>query len=300
MKKFDPFILDIDSPDYPKLLKESYRPPKRIFVRGDCEKFKDTFRACLSVVGSRKMTSYGKRATKRFIRALAGQGITIISGFMYGIDAEAHRAALDVGGKTAAVMPCGIERICPVYQKELYYEILNSGGYIISEYEGDKSPRKWTFPQRNRIVAGLSQALLVIEAGGKSGTLITAKYARKGNRKIFAVPGSIFSANSKGIYQLINSGASIAPIPSKVVELYEEHPAIISSIQPALLGEKNFRDLDLDALEKEIITAIKMNPLSADDLIRRLRHPTHTLIAKLTSLCLRGLIVEEGEKYYVS
>jgi DNA processing protein len=205
MKKFEPFTLYIDSSYYPDLLKKSCRPPEKIFVRGNREMFKETFRACLSVVGSRKMTSYGKRATQKFVRTLAGRGITIVSGFMYGIDAEAHRAAIDAGGKTVAVMPCGIERICPAYQKELYYEILNSGGYILSEYEGDKSPRNWTFPQRNRIVAGLSQALLVVEAGGKSGTLITAKYARKGNRKIFAVPGSIFSANSKGTWNSMKS-----------------------------------------------------------------------------------------------
>jgi DNA processing protein len=124
----------------------------------------DIFDRCLAVVGSRNITRYGEEITKKLVGAIAGRGITIVSGFMYGVDVAAHKAALSVGGKTIAVMPCGIESIHPADQRDVYEEILQSEGLVMSEWEGEYPAQTWTFPRRNRIVAGLSQATLVVEA----------------------------------------------------------------------------------------------------------------------------------------
>lgn len=357
MREYNQLLVNIDSPLYPDLLKHISKPPKELFIKGkfredgldednmpvnsivnqedqnsmsndDMKKrissffIPEIFHLCLSVVGSRKMTPYGKRVTHRFIRNLASKGITIVSGFMYGIDAEAHRAALSVGGRTIAVMPCGIDLVCPSFQEDLYYEILDSGGLVISEYAKDTPAKKWTFPQRNRIVAGLSQALFVVEAGVKSGTLITAKHARKIGREIFTAPGDVFSANFKGINQLINQGARIACSPCDIEEYYRDSDSenlILKSYVTTggtniLGGEKGkldfqtspasqkalFSEEQLDLKERKIFSALEIRPLSIDELVQQLDFSTAELVAKLTSLSLRGLVVEEGDKYYVS
>jgi len=178
------------------------------------------FENCLAVVGSRKLTSYGKQVMERLVGEIALAGITIVSGFMYGGDAIAHEAVVKAGGRTIAVMPCGINKIHPEYQEDLYNEILENNGLIISEYEGDIGPALWTYPQRNRIVAGLSKALLVVEAGEKSGCLITANCAKKFDRKIFAVPGPITSSVSKGSNVLIKEGAEMVLSAKDVLEYY--------------------------------------------------------------------------------
>lgn len=175
---------------YPELLRKIKDPPKRIFYKGEWDE--RVFENCLSVVGSRKMSSYGKMATKKLVQPVAGVGITIVSGFMYGIDARSHFSCIEAGGRTVAVMPCGIDYIHPENQTDLYYSILENGGLVLSEYEGAVKPKIWMYPKRNRIVAGLSKATLVVEAGIDSGSLITASYARGFGREVFAVPGVYF------------------------------------------------------------------------------------------------------------
>ncbi|MCH7605430.1 DNA-protecting protein DprA, partial [Patescibacteria group bacterium] len=192
---------------YPALLAQGGDAPKQLYYRGSWDD--ELFDKCLAVVGTRRMTNYGKRITEQFIGEIAAAGVTIVSGFMYGIDATAHKAALQAGGKTIAVMPCGIDLIHPEYQADLYQEILDAGGLIISEYEGTYPAVSWMFPRRNRIVAGLSQATLVVEAGENSGALITANFAKKYGRKIFAVPNPLTSAVSKGVTQLLKEGAEL-------------------------------------------------------------------------------------------
>ena len=210
--------VDIESSEYPPMLKLINDPPHRIFYRGSWNP--EIFRETLSVVGSRKMTGYGEIITERLVSAAAAAGITIVSGFMYGIDAVSHESAVDSGGKTIAVMPCGIERIHPVNQTELYRKILKKEGLVISEFEGNMQPARWTFPRRNRIIAALSPALLVVEAGLKSGALITAGYAFKYGRKILAVPGPLTSSVSLGTANLIKRGASIITSSEDILMLY--------------------------------------------------------------------------------
>ena len=151
-------IITINDPKYPKLLKQINDPPKQIYYRGNWDE--KIFENCLAVVGSRRMTSYGQQITNKLISEIASRGITIVSGFMYGIDATAHKTALDVGARTIAVMPCGIERIHPEYQTKLYADILENNGLVISEFEGDSLAAFWTYPKRNRIIAGLSRATI--------------------------------------------------------------------------------------------------------------------------------------------
>jgi len=180
----------------------------------------EIFENCLAVVGSRRMTSYGRKITEQLVTEIAAAGVTIVSGFMYGGDEAAHRAAVEMGGRTIAVMPCGIDIIHPEYQEELYNEILNKNGLIISEFKGSFPPDKWTYPRRNRIVAGLSKTILIVEAGLNSGTLITADYAKKFGRKIFAVPGPMTSDVSKGTAQLIKEGAEVVTEVKDILKHY--------------------------------------------------------------------------------
>ena len=210
--------IDIQSCEYPPLLKKIKAPPAKLYFRGIWNQ--DMFKDSLSVVGSRAMTGYGEIITERLVTAAASENITIISGFMYGIDAAAHEAALDADGITVAVMPCGIERIHPLIQEKLYMRILKNRGMVISEFEGDMKPARWSFPRRNRIIAGLSPALLVIEAGLKSGALITANYAYMYKRQIFAVPGPITSSVSLGTVNLIKQGASLVSSAEDILNHY--------------------------------------------------------------------------------
>ena len=207
--------VDIDSPQYPALLKKIDGAPKKLFYRGN---WNDAlFNKCLAVVGSRKMTPYGKAATEKLIFEVAGGGVTIVSGFMYGIDAAAHRTALDAGGKTIAVLGGGVDCVYPPDQFELYREIIDSGGLVLSEYDGAGAPAPWSFPQRNRIVSGLAHAVLVVEAEQASGSLITAKLAIKQKRKLFAVPRSIFAPTSRGTLELLSAGKAQMVLDCEVV-----------------------------------------------------------------------------------
>lgn len=188
------------SPNYfPKNLKDANNrlnksdKISRLYYKGDFNK--DIFKRCIAVVGSRKATSYGKKMCRQLVYELASYGITIVSGFMYGIDSYAHEAALEADGKTIAVLGYGINKDPPDYQKKLYNKILESGSLVLSEYKGKMDAEKWTFYKRNRIVAGLSKATLVIEAKKNSGTLVTADYTLKIKRDVYTLVGSSLSKN---------------------------------------------------------------------------------------------------------
>ncbi len=287
-------VLNLESPEYPDSLRDLSDPPKTLYIKGNYDK--TYFDNCLSVVGSRKISSYGIRVTRNFVGDVAAKGITVVSGFMYGVDSEAHKAALSVGGRTVAVMGCGIDIVCPSFQKSLYDQILKSGGLIISEYPEDTPPRKWTFVRRNRIVAAISRALLVVEAGDSSGSLITASYARKLGRKVFAVPGNVFSPGSKGIYQLIAKGANIAYSSSCIRKFYfgnHSSSDLFSSgtlVATSALGPNMTKILEL----------LKKEPLNVNQIIRRTSLPASQVISAVASLTLDGVIVEEGSTYYAN
>lgn len=300
-------MITIEDKNYPKLLKSvGKEAPKKLYYKGNWNE--EIFENCLAVVGSRHLTSYGKRTAEQLVGEIATQGITIVSGFMYGGDAAAHRATLFVGGRTIAVMPCGIDLISPEYQKDLYNEILEKGGLIISEYEGDIQPLLWMYPKRNRIVAGLCRALLVIEAGLDSGTLITAEFAKKFGRKIFAVPGPITSEVSKGANKLIKEGAELVTSAKEILDYYRSNPEFSFALNPCLRGThatqkiQSSRSLfsSLDYAEKRIIEELKIESMDADILARNIGIKAADLGSKLSLMQIKGIIKQEGNKYYVN
>ena len=293
-------VIEIENKRYPKLLKDiGSEAPKKLYYKGKWDEFfpatgRDPAAAgenCLAVVGSRHLTSYGKKITEQFVTEIAASGITIVSGFMYGGDEAAHSATVKIGGKTIAVMPCGIDLIHPEFQEKLYHEILENNGLIISEYEGKFPPALWTYPKRNRIVAGLSKAILVVEAGLNSGTLITAKYAKQYGRKIFAVPGQITSEVSKGTIKLIKEGAQVATEPADILKYYNLFLAKTNLNKPSLVLSKE---------EQKIIEQLKREPMEADIIARTLGLSVVKIGATLSLMQLKGFINQESGKYYVN
>jgi DNA processing protein len=283
-------IVAISNSKYPKLLKQIRNHPKKLYCKGDWDS--NIFDRCLAVVGSRKITSYGKHITQQLVSKIAALGVTIVSGFMYGVDAWAHRAALLGGGRTIAVMPCGIDLIHPAYQKKLYEEILENGGLIISEFEGNSSPMAWTYPLRNRIVAGLSQATLVIEAGQQSGSLITAGFAKEYKRKLFAVPGPLTSSVSLGTLQLIKEGADMVISVNDILAEYD--------LEDMDRAAENKGSLGCNELERSILNNLAKEPIGIDILSRLVKVSASKLGGVLSLMQLRGLVGEDEGKYYVN
>jgi DNA processing protein len=277
----------VSKTDIPGLLKTIPSAPKQLYHKGQWDE--SIFENCLAVVGSRQMTSYGKRIAGQLVSEIAAAGVTIVSGFMYGIDATAHRAAVRAGGRTIAVMPCGIELIHPEHQKDLYEEIIESGGLILSEWEGDMQPFLWTYPMRNRIVAGLSKATLVVEASEGSGSLITAGLAKKFGRKLFAVPGPVTSQVSAGTSQLIKEGAGLVTTAQDVLDFF--------AIKSQLSRDKSQTS---NPTEQKILDVLKREALDIDSLARLIHMPASELGTTLSLLELQGIISQDGGKYYAN
>ncbi|MFH1589243.1 MAG: DNA-processing protein DprA [archaeon] len=299
-------VIDIKSKEYPELLSKISDAPKKLYYKGNLDE--KIFENCLAVVGSRRMTTYGNRVIEQMVAKIASLGITIVSGFMYGVDATAHKAALSVGGKTIAVMPCGANIIHPAYQDDLYNKILENNGLIISEYEDDFQPALWTYPKRNRIVAGLSKATLVVEAALKSGSLITANYTKEYNRKLFVVPGPITSINSEGINQLIKEGASIASKAEDIMDFYKKEYSFSSRFIPLkrepYASQKNHSSFEKSAstaqLENKIIEELQREPLEIDILARNIGISVSEMGTKISLMQLGGVITKQGNKYYIT
>ena len=281
MKKGD---LKIGDKNYPLLLKEVKSPPKSLKYKGDFNN--DFLKYAVAVVGSRKITNYGRSALEKLVSEIARAGITVVSGFMYGVDALAHQSAIDNGAKTVAVLPCGVDVVHPSYQRKLYQSVLKNG-FFLSEYEDSALPAKWTYPKRNRIVVGITKALLVIEAKEKSGSMISADFAKKYNRKIFAVPGSIFSSTSKGTNKLIKEGATAVDSGDEII---------------SFLGKKiDKNDKNTDFLEKDeqdVLSVIKKRPIEADQIARILKRSSFDVSSALSSLEIKGLVKKNGRLYF--
>ncbi|HOM77766.1 MAG TPA: DNA-processing protein DprA [bacterium] len=307
--------LDKDSQDYPLLLKDLKDYPQKLYIKTKKGSFdSNIFSRCFSVVGSRKMTDYGKKVTQYFVADLCNIGVCIVSGFMYGIDAQAHISALSVGGKTIAVMPCGHNYICPDFQRGLHDRILANGGIFLSEYEGDTAPKTWTFPRRNRIVAALSLAILVIEAGQNSGSLITANYARKLGRQVFVAPGDIFNPSIEGNWHLVSLGATVAHSSSLIKErilLSANYPNQQTTFSTDTLDESYLKPFhkenklsisgDLEKTEEDLYFLLKNEqPLLLDEIYQKFSVPIPEIMTLLTSLTIKGLVNQKGDAYYAS
>src|SRR3989339_124337 len=277
-------IRELKKKDFPSQLLEIPEPPEKLFIRGDLPG-PDTKLLC--VVGSRRYTNYGKEVCEKLISGLRGYDVAIVSGLAIGIDGIAHEAAINTGLKTIAIpgSGLGVSSIHPMAHLGLAKKILDTGGCLLSEYEESFKATQYSFPQRNRIMAGLSCAVLIIEAEIKSGTLITSRLATEYNKDVLTVPGNIFSKTSEGPHLLIRLGAT--PI-TKTEELLEA------------LGFKNKdsepRNLELEYAEcspeeKKVINLLRA-PMEKDTLLRSLNIPTGQANAVLSVMELKGLIKE--------
>lgn len=278
-------IIKISPPDFPPLLREIPQPPAELYLRGTLPDPTQFY--YLAIVGSRKYTNYGREATERIIAGLAGYPICIVSGLAMGIDGIAHHAALDAGLPTVAIPGSGLSDnvLYPRVHLNLAREILNSGGALLSEYEPDLRGAPWMFPQRNRIMAGLTQSVLLIEAEELSGTLITARLALDYNKNVFVVPGPIFSATSKGVNKLIRQGAT--PITS-AQDLLEE----LGFVQP----QNGALDLAIYTPDEQAILVLLDEPLAREDIITSLDTPPAQTLSALTVLEIKGAIREKMGK----
>lgn len=244
----------------------------------------------IAIVGSRQMTRYGREVVDKFVSDFVANGITTISGFMYGVDTEVHQKTIDYGGKTIAVFGCGLDHIYPSENKKLYEKIIKSGGSIISEYEDSAKPSIWKFPQRNKIVVGLaSLGVLVIEAGENSGSLVTAKIAKKMGKKVWAVPGPINSRVSVGCNSLIKSGdAVMSTSVNDIIHTKISYFAKATRDKPELSG-----------LENKIYRALTLEPLDIDEVVVKLGESVVEIGTTLSIMGIKGLVTESGGKYYL-
>ena len=275
-------VMNITSRLYPKMLKDTPHPPRTLYFKGNF--YPEIFDHCVAVVGSRKMSFYGQKVIEKIFSVLSKK-ITIVSGFMTGVDAEAHSQALRFGLKTIAVMPCGINRVHPEGQEDLYKKILKEN-LIMSEYDGNFEPKIWTYPRRNRIVAGISSVVLVIEASENSGSLITARLANSYGRKVCVIPGSIFSNLSSGKIQISNEFAYSIDSGCYINEY---------------LGLENYNEVVTEAGDggtNSILDVLRNEPMTVDELSKFMSKQVSDISIELTSLSLRGLVQESGGRFH--
>lgn len=294
--------ISIDDAEYPKNLRNIHKPPEQLYVNGA---FLDRDEVAVAVVGSRRASIYGLQMAEQFGYDLAMRGVTVVSGMARGIDSAAHRGALKAKGRTIAVMGSGHGDIYPSENVELYKEIAKTGA-VVTEYENDAAPEPWHFPQRNRIISGLSLGVLVVEAARNSGALITAELAAEQGRDVFALPGKISSATSSGTNELIKDGAKLVQTVDDILEELS-----ISEIRPldgevkSNTGEKIskmtkayiYNSLTED--ERKIYKMLSDEPLHVDDISKGTGFDPSKLSKVLLSLELKKVIKELRGKQFI-
>ena len=281
-------LLTIKDGSYPKLLREIPNPPIVLYIKGGFQAADDL---AVAVVGTRKFSAYGKQAVVELVRDLVRANITIVSGLALGIDAIAHRAAVEFHGRTIAVLACGLDSIYPATNRMVGQQILESGGAIISELPLGAPPLKHHFPVRNRIISGLSLGTLVIEAAEDSGSLITARHALEQNRQVFAVPGSIFNPASIGPNNLLKMGAK--PV-TRAADILEE--LNLEFVQEQLLAAEVIGD---NEDENKILGLLTREPLHIDFIVKNSGLSTGAVAAALTIMEMKGKVRNLGANQYV-
>jgi DNA processing protein len=269
---------------FPRLLRELPDPPGLLFVRGELLP-RDA--VAIAIVGSRHATHYGLRQAEKLSGSLARSGFTIVSGLARGIDAAAHRGALAAGGRTIAVLASGVLNIYPPEHQGLATEIVASGA-IISEAPPHAVPKGGTFPQRNRIISGLSLGVIVVEAATRSGALITARHAGEQGREVFAVPGPIDSRMSRGCHRLIRDGATLIESADDVLEQLGP----LAAPTPAADGQvvRHPGEMLLNDTQKQVLAAVRTSPTSIDEIVTATAMPAHQVLAAVSMLELRHLV----------
>jgi len=276
--------VSIEDDFYPKLLKGISGAPKILYWRGELKKEE----RCFAIVGTRRCSEYGKEIAFSIAKDLSGAGLTIVSGMARGIDTFAHKGALEGGGRTIAVLGTGLDEksIYPQENLKLAKTILKNGGCLISEYSPGTRGTQFTFPERNRIISGLSLGVLVVEAKTKSGALITAEWARKQGKKVFAIPGSIHSLNSKGCHLLIKRGAKLVETVNDILE--ELH-------LPKIKKEK----ITGETLEENLILEVLKNgSLHIEKIVEKTNLPPQKVSATLSLMEVEGKVRNLGGSVY--
>ena len=282
-------FLTFEDENYPQMLKEIYNPPAVLYYKGDLNRI--NFDKTLAVVGSRKSSTYAKDALKLILSGLKNTDITIVSGLAAGIDTAAHNLAIEFGLKTVGVIASGFDYTYPASNKKLYEDIESEHGVIFSEYYPTFEPLKYRFPQRNRIVSGLSYGTLVAEASLKSGALITANLTLEQGRELMCIPGMITNPNTQGIYKLLKNGAT----------LVTEANDILNTLDWEVQKQQNLdlkSTLELSEDETKVLSHLEVEEKNFDELQTLTNMDVETLLTNLTLLELKGIIKKiDGDRY---
>jgi DNA processing protein len=283
-------VITMKDKAYPSLLKEIYNAPSVLYVAGTLKKDEDSF--ALGIVGTRKVSTYGRQVTEQLARELAQGHVTVVSGLAHGIDTIAHTAALDAGGRTIAVMASGLDIIYPSENTGLARRIVESGqGALVTEFPLGVKPDSKNFPARNRIISGLSQGILVTEAPKQSGALITANFALEHGREVFAVPNGIYAVGSVGVNKLIQDGAHL-----------------VTDVQDILMALNLFmipEHIEMQAAlpdnieERTLLPLLSHDPRHIDEIIRESGLPVTTVVSTFMMMEIKGMIKQVGAMQYV-
>jgi DNA processing protein len=281
-------VLTWEDSQYPRRLIEIDQPPPVLYLRGS---LLDDDLWAVAIVGTRRATSYGRSVAGDLAARLASSGVVVVSGLARGVDGAAHLAALKAGGRTLAVLGSGVDVIYPPEHRKLADEIVASG-CLVSDYAPGTAPDAGNFPPRNRIISGLSQAVVVVEASEKSGALITAAFAAEQGRPVFAVPGPLYSPLSRGANELIRDGAQILLDAGDVLASLNLGQVVDQRQARRLLPE--------DALEARLYTLLGREPLHVDEMQQQIETPIQQITAALTLMELKGLVRQVGSMRYVA
>lgn len=291
IQKHNATIVTLASACYPENLRHIYDPPPYLYVKGEIT---GQDQNAVAVIGSRDASAYGLRAADTISRDLAASAITIVSGMARGIDSQAHRAALAAGGRTIAVLGSGLDVVYPAENRRLYNAIASHGA-IVSEFPMGTEPNSYNFPARNRIISGLSLGILVVEAGLKSGSLITARLALDQGRDVFAVPGSVYSERSRGAHQLLRSGARLVEGAADILEELQYKIDIYP--KPELKSDESANGLGPETAK--IYGLLKKAPVHIDEIILRAALPSGRISSILLDLELGNRIRQLPGKRFV-
>lgn len=280
-------VVTLVSNNYPELLKNIDTPPLVLYCKGDISLLN---KECISVVGTRRMTRYGSDVTKKFVTVLAKSGLVIVSGLADGIDTASHKTALEVGGKTIAILGSGVNHIYPANNTELAKNIVANGGLILSEYKPNTEPKAFHFPIRNRIIAGLSKGVLICEATLNSGSMHTKQYALDYGRDLFVVPGRINDIYSAGCNAILRDlqGAMVLE-PNDILKVYHKDFSTKNVEQPSV---------EVTITEQNILDIIGNDDVHIDEIMSKSKLDAKTLMTQLMRLQLKGLIKTSGGNIY--
>ncbi len=281
-------VLTWEDEAYPRRLREIDQSPPVIYLRGELLPDDDW---SVAIVGTRRITPYGRQVTEELSNVLARNGVTVVSGLARGVDATAHKSALTGGGRTIAVLGSGVDRIYPPEHRSLAEKILSSGA-LLSDYPPGTPPEGVNFPPRNRIISGLALAVIVVEAGERSGALITAEFAAEQGRDVFAIPGNILAPQSKGANRLIQQGARLLLEPGEVLEALD--------LNMVTLHRTARKTIPADEVEARLLSVLTHEPMHVDEIRSQIEMPIEKVTATLALMELKGMVRQVGGMNYVA